>query len=1135
MTTFGGRAWSAALCVLVAIMGCGRWAGEPRYGSLKRDDRTFEFSHNIELFELSNGMKVALIRDTRTNFATVDVRYAVGAAEDPVGRAGMAHLVEHLLFFSRPAPDQPTAWDQLREITLSFNAVTTSDTTTFTSRVPIAKLHEVIALESGRMGTPCARIDPATFARERDVVLAETAQSAADVELTFRLYAVVFGANHPYARPVATNQIATATLDETCRFVDQYYGPNRAYLVVTGPFDGDELRQVIGHSFGPIAHQATGQRTPVPAPILTGQVDRLAGPVPYPTALVFLPHPAWGAPGAVTYQVARDRLARALLDADDKYAWIRATNVSLIGGARARALAVQVEVTSPGKLQPAVDEVFLRAAHMFDDLDRAGARELASQMTAEYLETWDDSAARGGWIADFLEYTDHNWFMLKELRTIATLDWKATILSLAVNLSEDQSHVVLMTPQEHGHGRGVTAIAAGSHDVEPWRAPVDPAEAMAPLAFADPGGLGERVETYQLPNGLTVELAVDHRSPIVDARLVFAVGSAHEPADKPYLATAAARLLYYAATKELGWAAIEKLNWALGRGTETTAEVGETSTTFHARGLAQWGDWHVWYLSMLLDQGGYGTRLMTQLHESARRSALEPDAEVDPDALAFWSSLYGEGHPYTKLAPTRSMAFLAIEASDLTAWKRDHYQVRGATLIVSGNYDLAQMKREIEELFGPLSNAAPAARPTVPAARPVDGPTWLADDERGMIQVSAKVGFATGSDPVRDRAARDVLLRMIVDGLRDVRERLAASYGVNVSYLEGEAGGALYVSGLLDEGKAGVAMQAILATLRGLRDDSAAHHEAFVRARRAALSDALAQTGGASSLADQLEASAVAGLGYDSNDELAAQIAALTPAAVAAVGAKDLTERHMVVQLEGRTAVIDAAFAAIGVTPGRVSGPEADEPEVDEPEPERPVITAPRPTPSPTSRARLDLPALPPGTAADRLSVGSQDDRVGPRHSGYFQGDRPISMEELLRISGHGDRANAVNNRWWLRHGLMIGGVAVAATGTVVRLTRDDCSQLDEDRMRSQWQHCQAVRDQRGWLSVAIISTGLVAVLTGTQLSKLAPTELELRKYAQSYNRRRHLHDASEDAVTDVRIEPVIAPGGGGLVLSGRF
>ena len=53
---------------------------------------------NPESFTLSNGMKVVVITNHRAPVVTHMVWYKVGAADDPMGKSGIAHMFEHLMF-----------------------------------------------------------------------------------------------------------------------------------------------------------------------------------------------------------------------------------------------------------------------------------------------------------------------------------------------------------------------------------------------------------------------------------------------------------------------------------------------------------------------------------------------------------------------------------------------------------------------------------------------------------------------------------------------------------------------------------------------------------------------------------------------------------------------------------------------------------------------------------------------------------------------------------------------------------------------------------------------------------------------------------------------------------------------------
>src|SRR5690606_34886388 len=49
-------------------------------------------------FELDNGLEVVVTEDPRAPVATPMVWYRVGAADEPPGRSGIAHFLEHLMF-----------------------------------------------------------------------------------------------------------------------------------------------------------------------------------------------------------------------------------------------------------------------------------------------------------------------------------------------------------------------------------------------------------------------------------------------------------------------------------------------------------------------------------------------------------------------------------------------------------------------------------------------------------------------------------------------------------------------------------------------------------------------------------------------------------------------------------------------------------------------------------------------------------------------------------------------------------------------------------------------------------------------------------------------------------------------------
>jgi zinc protease len=53
---------------------------------------------NVASFRLDNGLDVVVIPDRRAPVVTHMVWYRNGSADDPVGKSGIAHFLEHLMF-----------------------------------------------------------------------------------------------------------------------------------------------------------------------------------------------------------------------------------------------------------------------------------------------------------------------------------------------------------------------------------------------------------------------------------------------------------------------------------------------------------------------------------------------------------------------------------------------------------------------------------------------------------------------------------------------------------------------------------------------------------------------------------------------------------------------------------------------------------------------------------------------------------------------------------------------------------------------------------------------------------------------------------------------------------------------------
>jgi len=122
-----------------------------------------------ETFVLDNGMQVVVAPNHRVPAVTQMVWYKVGAADDPLGKSGLAHFLEHLMFKGTKATPPGAFTALIGRDGGRNNAFTSEDYTAYHETVARDRLELVMRLEADRM-TGLVLDDPVVLP-ERDVVL----------------------------------------------------------------------------------------------------------------------------------------------------------------------------------------------------------------------------------------------------------------------------------------------------------------------------------------------------------------------------------------------------------------------------------------------------------------------------------------------------------------------------------------------------------------------------------------------------------------------------------------------------------------------------------------------------------------------------------------------------------------------------------------------------------------------------------------------------------------------------------------------------------------------------------------------------------------------------------------------------
>lgn len=206
-------------------------------------------------FHLANGLQVVVIPDRRAPVVTHMVWYCNGSADDPVGKSGIAHFLEHLMFKGTARYPAGVFSKTLAALGGQENAFTSYDYTAYFQRVAREHLAAVMDYEADRM-TGLA-FDEDVVAPERDVVLEERRMRVdADpgAQLSEEMTAALF-THHPYGLPIIgwEHEISDLQHADAFAYYRRFYTPDNAILVVAGDTDVDEVRPLAERIYGPIA------------------------------------------------------------------------------------------------------------------------------------------------------------------------------------------------------------------------------------------------------------------------------------------------------------------------------------------------------------------------------------------------------------------------------------------------------------------------------------------------------------------------------------------------------------------------------------------------------------------------------------------------------------------------------------------------------------------------------------------------------------------------------------------------------------------------------------------------------------------------------------------------------------------
>lgn len=211
----------------------------------------------ITEYRLDNGLRVLLFPDDSQEKVTVNITYFVGSRHEGYGEAGMAHLLEHMVF--KGTPKHPDIWKSLQDHGAQFNGTTWFDRTNYyeTMAATEENLAFALGMEADRMVNSTIAADQ--LAKEFSVVRNEFEKDENNPGgvLLDRVMSAAY-LWHNYGKSTIGNRsdIEKVPADSLRAFYKKYYRPDNAMLVVAGKFDEAKALELIGQHFGTIPKPA---------------------------------------------------------------------------------------------------------------------------------------------------------------------------------------------------------------------------------------------------------------------------------------------------------------------------------------------------------------------------------------------------------------------------------------------------------------------------------------------------------------------------------------------------------------------------------------------------------------------------------------------------------------------------------------------------------------------------------------------------------------------------------------------------------------------------------------------------------------------------------------------------------------
>lgn len=749
---------------------------------------------DVHTHRLDNGLTLHIAPGHPAPVVAVQAWVGVGSADETPPLAGVAHVVEHMLFKGSSDYGLGELTRAIERGGGEINAWTAFDHTVY--HAVLGRDHTAGAIDAIGDALLAPRVDPEELAREREVILEEIRQGTDDParSVAQSLFATAFAA-HPYRRPVIGTAESVKRLGERelVEFFRSYYVADNLTLVIAGDVDPQRVKALVERRFrtmptGRPARCVTVEPAQT-APRASCQLRDVSEA--YLSVGFHVPaarHPDLAALDVAAILLGQNesaRLPRMLRDRDQ----LATSAYANVHALRDPGLLVLSATAKTGDANAVIGALVDRSLELSaelstEELDKA--RIAAETAFVRQLETAQGRARSLGWHATVAGDPQFGHVYLDRIRAVRRHD-VANVMRRY--LQPANASIAAILPRPRTAARAASAPRTFARQAEQR---VRKSLATVPAATVP---VEKRVA---LPNGMVLLVRRDASVPVVAMRAVWKGGQRVEDAKTAGATTLLARMVTRGCgTLDASQVAdrIDRLGGSLG------GVAGRNSFGVAAEWLARtWKPGLELLADCILDPRLPQGELVRERRLLLDDQVAQADSPSQVAFRVFSEALYG-AHPYARDALGTPEAVSALSRTLLAGFYADRYPVSGLTLAIVGDVEIDEVIAAVKARFGATAKAAPK----LPAVAPlvIDGRSATDREVYRYLdrqQAHLVIGFPGATVDAKDRFALEVLIAILGGQsgrlFAELREKQALAYRVSAHSIEGIDPGfvAIYLS-----------------------------------------------------------------------------------------------------------------------------------------------------------------------------------------------------------------------------------------------------------------------------------------------------------------------------------------------------